>query len=328
MSSECADIPPLYHPPGMWVWDFWFAKQGPTYHAFHLQAPSCLGDARLKGKKEHVGHATSTDLVRWTNCGPAVVPLRGTWNDVCIATGSVAAHDGKWWMVFTGRGSKRSGIGLAVSDDLMSWRKVGDGPVAPLGQPFEGTWKGRNLRWIGLADPYVYPEPIDGWFYMVINSKVVGDPENTSGCLTTMRSRDMLEWEPHAVIAYPGLFDRLETPQLWSHRGRWYLYFGGAQDHGLPADFKARVPKQVQGFTRRGNFVFVSDRFAGPFEPKGRWWLSLPDGKGGYIAKVLPGPDGRDVLLITQGLKLSRPYPVTYEAEGSIALGMPSPEQP
>ena len=324
VTAELTDQPPLYHPPGMWCWDFWFAKQSDAYHAFYLEAPFCLGDPQRMHGNQHVGHATSPDLIHWTNQGPAAVPILGTWNDLSIATGSVVAHGGKWWMLYTGRGSNVSGLGLAVSDDLMAWRKVGDGPVVLLGKPFPGEWEGKPLQWVGLADPYLYPEPVDGWYYLVLNSQVVGEPISTSGCLTTMRSRDLQTWEPHSVLAFPRLFERLETPQLWRHGNRWYLYFGGAHDHGVPERFLAEAPEEVKHLTSRGNYVFTADSFEGPYAPTGKWWLTLPDGQWGYIAKVLPGPDGQDVLLMTTGgSKLSRPYPVTYAADGSLVLGLP-----
>lgn len=325
MAADATSPPALYHPPGMWAWDFWFARQGDTYHAFYLQAPFCLVEPMLKHNHQHVGHATSRDLWHWVNQGPALVPVQGTWNDLSIATGSTVAHDGRWWMVYTGRGSKGGGIGLAVSDDLMQWRKVGEGPVVPLGARFDGTWQGRPVQWVGLADPYIYPEPVDGWFHMIINSRMVGAPLNQSGCLTTMRSRDLKTWEPHAVLAYPQWWERLETPQLWRRGDRWYLYFGGAHDHELPEKFTADVPPEVRAMTRRGNFVFTSDRMDGPYEPRGTWWLKLPDGQWGYIAKVLPDPEGRDVLLIAIGSKLSAPYPVTYDPDGSVRLGLAAP---
>jgi predicted GH43/DUF377 family glycosyl hydrolase len=40
------------------------------------------------------------------------------------ATGSVVrGDDGRWYMWFTSKGSKNSGIALAVSDDLTTWEK-------------------------------------------------------------------------------------------------------------------------------------------------------------------------------------------------------------
>ena len=44
MAAAAEGETPLYHPVGMWSWDYWFAKQGDTYYAFYLQAPFCLGE--------------------------------------------------------------------------------------------------------------------------------------------------------------------------------------------------------------------------------------------------------------------------------------------
>jgi len=312
----------LYHPPGMWSWDFWFAKKGEVYHAFYLQAPICVGSHKLKQNyMMMIGHATSTNLNEWKNCGPVVCAIPGTWNDGYTATGSVVAHEGHWWMVYTGRNPGADGVGLAVSDNLYQWTKVGDGPIVPLSAEspsetadgvFTGHWKSQKLRWIGIADPYVYPEPIDGKFVMVLNAKVVGDPVATNGCLATLLSLDLKTWQPGPVLAYPQWFDRLETPQLWTHGGRWYLYFGGALDHGIPNN----LPQPIKDRGIRGNYVFTSDRWDGPYEPRGEWHMKIL----GYIAKVLPGPSGKDVLLITVRQQLSRPYLVVYPGAGGLGI--------
>ncbi len=314
---------PMYHPPGMWTWDYWFAVDGDTYHAFYLQAPMCLPDPALKHGHQHVGHAVSHDLVNWDDLGPALVPVHGTWNDLSIATGSVARHDGNWWMLFSGRGSKASGMGLAVSEDLVHWSKVGDGPVVPFGAQFKGEWEGRELTWFPLADPYVYPEPFDGWFYAVINARVVGEPIETSGCLAAMRSRDFSSWEPAGIWAFPKWFERMETPQVWTRDGKWYLYFGA--HGGLQHD--ALREGAPEAYHKAGNFVFMADRMEGPYEPVGQWWLNLPDGRSGYIYKVVEGPAG-DVLLTSIDCKLSSPYRVTYAGDGSMKLSVPSPNTP
>jgi len=316
-----ADDPGLYHPPGMRVWDFWFARADDAYHAFYLQQPA--GEGEFVGYPQ-VGHAASTDLVHWADQGPALTALRNTWNDVAIATGSTVSHAGKWWMVFTGWSTTDGGVGLAVSDDLMRWRKVGDAPIVPSSRRFDATWEGRPLQWRIFADPYVYPEPIDGWFYMVINAGVLDAPLAQRGCIATLRSRDLLTWEPSGIIAYPEWFERMETPQLWQRNGRWYLYFGGAHDSGVPEAFTAVTG--VTGQVVRGDYVFTAERFEGPYLPTGKWRLEVPTGgRYSYIVKVLPGPDGQDALLTAQEGKLSPPYRVTYAADGSLVIAAPAP---
>jgi len=312
-----------FAPPGMWTNDNWFAQDGDTYHAFYLQVPACIGDRNNwphRALLNQVGHATSKDLVHWTDQGPVIVPIPGTWIQA-LATGSVARFEGKWWMVFTVNQGK-PGVGLAVSEDLMTWKLVGDGPIIPTAV-YSGTWQGAPLKWWPCADPYLYPEPIDGWMVMVVNAKVEGAPADSSGCLATWRSRDLKTWEPGPVLLYPQSIDRLETPQLWQHGSRWYLYFGAAHDQKeISARWQAEAPEEIKT-RRRVNCLYMADRWDGDYQPSpGTWWLDkLPGGAWGYIHKVLPGPEGHDALLTTTGdLRLSRPYEVVYGEDGGVTL--------
>jgi len=134
----------------MYNQDLWFIRAGNTYHASYLLSMRCLDK---KGQMGHVGHATSHDLIHWTDQGPVIAPQTDTWNDDYIAASSVAALAGKYWMVYTGYGRNQRGIGLAVADDLMEWKKVGDKPVAPLGDAITSTWNGKLLTWKAVADP-------------------------------------------------------------------------------------------------------------------------------------------------------------------------------
>ncbi len=94
--------------PGHWVWDSWTAVDGDTTHLFYLHAPTALGDPDLRHRNAAVGHATSTDLVTWTDHGvvlehgPAGSPdASATW------TGSVTRDpSGLWRMSYTGSGSR------------------------------------------------------------------------------------------------------------------------------------------------------------------------------------------------------------------------------
>lgn len=316
MSASAQDLPPLFAPPGMNTNDNWFALDGDVTHAFFLQRPDHGGDAATGFP--NVGHATSRDLWHWEDHGTALFPIRGTWNDISIATGSIARHDGKWWMAYTARGSKVSGVGMAVSDDLFRWEKVGDRPVVPCGKVHEAIWEGKPVRWVFLADPYLFPEPVDGWYWMALNSRDVDAPVPEAGCVTLMRSRDMMNWESAAVMAYPKWFERLETPQMWEHGGRWYLYFGGAHDEGIP-----EIYTEMTGITRmpaRVNAVFIGETLEGPYRPVGDWKLDIPGAPWWYIAKVLPGPGGREAMIVTAQGRISWPYAVSYAEDGSVVV--------
>jgi len=74
----------------------------------------------------------------------------------------------------------------------------------------------------------------------------------------------------------------------------------------------------------RANHVLVSDRLEGPFHDPMDGWKHLPDGRRGYIAKVIEGPDGGDVLLATvDSSMLSLPYPVRYGPAGVPQIAPP-----
>lgn len=314
----------LFRPPGLGTCDVWFAVNNGVYHAFFLQFPEFARGHSATGFP-HVGLATSSDLWSWQYHGPVLVPLHDTWNDVAIATGSTVACNGKWWLVYSGHSSTDSGMGLASSDDLMHWQKVGDGPLVSFGrQKFDGQWQREAVEWYAIADPYILPDPVDGWYYAIFNAGIVGQPGNARGCIAAMRSKDIENWEPWRVLSWPKWFDRMETPQIWERGGRWYLYFGAAHDSGINETFveQSGLPAG-RAQRKRDNFVFVADTFAGPYRPRGKWWIDLPDNRHGYIMKVIRDPNGHDVLITTTEGCLSDPYPVTYADDGSLILHRP-----
>lgn len=316
----------------MWIWDNWFVKEGGQWHAFYLELPQAVGaERRWKDNDpyKHVGHAISTDLVHWQDAGPALCALPGTWNDRHIATGSILRHEGRWWMFFTGRGRQGDGVGLASSDDLMAW-KTEPQPLFPLADtfakqgrtPFESPWEGQPQQWTGISDPYVYPEAVDGWFYLVLCSRILNVPLEESGCLTLMRARDLHHWEPVGIMAWPRCFERMETPQLWRHADRWHLSFGGVINEPWAAQHQAALPALMHGLHSHQNYCFTLADFLQPAGIKDLHHIVSP--KGGYIMKVLPLDDDSDAALFTindaRGTSLSQPSRVHYHPDGSLEL--------
>jgi sucrose-6-phosphate hydrolase SacC (GH32 family) len=292
LAGEARQVP-AFQPKGHNAWDFWFAKSGDTYHAFYLEYPdkAALPDQSRRHGGQWVGHAVSKDLVHWEEHPVALkeAPARG------IATGSCVRDGDRWFMLLT-----YQGFTLAESDDLEHWRWKGR---ALFPSELSAVWKGEKLAFRLLADPYVYPEKNDGWWYAAINSQIVGVPKETSGAQVLMRSRDLLHWETHNVICYPRRFERIETSQMWTKNGRWYLHFGGAGGPG-------------------GSHVYVADRFDGPYEEKPWSRIELPRVGSFYLGKRVVAPDGGDVFLAGQGYAgLSLPQRMTYLPDGKILFG-------
>ena len=298
-----AVLPAQYQPQGQYSWDYWYARSGDTCHAYYLQYP-VNADQSQRHSRQTVGHAVSKDLSSWIEKPTALMALAGTWNDVGIATGSVVKKDGKWWMIFTGNSTSKGGIGLAYSTDLYTWIKQGNAPVIPGGTTFTTGWKGQTLACKPLADPYIYPEKTGDWYFLVINSQVVDAPVGQRGCALMLKSADLIKWQVHSIISYPGTFERMETTQIWKANGRWYLYFGGVTS------------------SSHKNFVYIANAFDGPYAPQPWSEIFLPEGKRYYIAKVEKGANGHDIYLA--GLEyraVSEPYLVNYDKiTGEISL--------
>ena len=312
-----------FQPQGRASWDMWFAKDADIYHMFFLEAPKYLGN-QVHGNSM-VGHATSKDLLHWHYEGPVLAPVNQSWNNQSIATGSVCKHGDQWYMLFSGWSSdeNKSGLGLASSRDLSSWKKFEDGPVVKIKKVFESEYQGKNYKWIAHRDPYIYPDKMDGWYYAIACARIQNVPIETSGALAMIRSRDMLSWEPYKIISFPGFLEWMETPQLWRHGDKWYIYFGAVRNDDLLERNKEIIPKAFQ-YSRLSNCYFVSDRFDGPFEPLNDHEIllaaPLEPGEWSYIFKFLSDPYGQDVAITCINFEISSPYLVHYEKDGALRL--------
>jgi len=67
--------------------------------------------------------------------------------------------------------------------------------------------------------------------------------------------------------------------------------------------------------------VYTGDTMSGPFVPNPNCELKLRNWDGWfYVAKVVRAPSGQDVLFGGVGGRMSWPYPIAYEADGSLTL--------
>ena len=97
------------------------------------------------GQIQKLGVATApghTDFSRgdWTQASDAsILAPELNWEGKCIEAPSVIAHKGKLFMFYAGNYNNHpQQIGLAVSNDGLSWKRVAESPFLPNGRP--GTW--------------------------------------------------------------------------------------------------------------------------------------------------------------------------------------------
>lgn len=300
--------------PDSWVWDSWYTRDDDgVHHAFFLRASRALVDPERRHTHASIGHAVSTDLVRWELVADALVPSdEPGWDDLATWTGNVVrAPDGRWLLFYTGVTRTPSTavqrIGVATSDDLITWTRHGSGPVV---EP-DPTWYGDRdgPDWAGAAwrDPWVFPDPNgDGW-HMLITAHATSGPPDGRGVIGHARSYDLREWTVGPPLTLPAGFGHLEVPQVAVVDGQPLLLFcsnfGPRADTGQlwampgpsvtgPWDVDKAQPVPVPGIYAPR---LVQDN-------SGSWQLV------GFVNVV----DGRFVG------ELCDPIPVSYTADGLI----------
>ena len=305
--------------PDRWIWDSWYIWDGDVCHAFYLCASKGLGDPNRRHRYTSVGHAISTDLVNWEILPDALSPSDSpafdswtTWTGSCVR-----GDDGKWWMFYTGTSREDGGqvqrIGAAVSDDLLNWAKVNQGPIlSASGEFYEklGDSKWHDEAW---RDPWVCKLDDDDRWHMFITARANDGDVAERGVLGHAVSNDLINWEIMQPLSSAGQgFGQLEVFQYAEVDGVPILIFCcGWRELGA---------QRLEGFGKRDatysvpvgkNLASVDFRKARAFEEQlvyagrlvrdndGRWFLL------GFVNEV----DGEFIGEICD------PIPVTADPE-------------
>jgi sucrose-6-phosphate hydrolase SacC (GH32 family) len=223
-----------------WVWDFWFADDGDTYHLFFLYASRALHDPEDRHYRASIGHATSTDLKTWTRIEDALVRgAAGDFDDLATWTGSTVRHpDGTWFTFYTGSrlapgGKNVQSIGYATSPDLITWTKSPDNPILRADPRWYETLADAAWHDEAFRDPWVFPDPDgDGWHMLVTARGRTGDPYGR-GVVGHARSTDLRTWSLQPPLTAPtgNGFGQLEVLQVADVDGRAVLLFSCLAEH-------------------------------------------------------------------------------------------------
>ncbi|HEY7967798.1 MAG TPA: family 43 glycosylhydrolase [Solirubrobacteraceae bacterium] len=312
-----------------WVWDFWFAKAAEEHHVFYLQAPRALARPALRHHHASIGHAVSRDLRTWRVLADALEPgPSGSWDDLATWTGSVLEHDGRWYMLYTGISRREQGliqrIGLAISDDLVSWSKHPGNPVLEADPRWYDLLDLRRWRDQSWRDPWLFRHPADGSLHCLITARSSLGTADGAGVVAHARSLDMIDWEVLPPVTTPGDFAQVEVPQLVRMHGRYVILVScQAEDHS-----RARIERLGGAAAQTGTFVFASDGLFGDYEcPNGP--IANPDGPLGplYAGKLLEREAGTWEFMAFRGDgdhdflgELTDPLAVVCDAEGQLAV--------
>jgi beta-fructofuranosidase len=219
--------------PDHWVWDFWLADDGATYHLFYLHAPHALGNPDLRHRNARIGHATSTDLIVWQNHGQVFdVGTAGSFDDTATWTGSVVrGADGRWRLYYTGSrflsqasNANVETIGMAVSDDLFTWHKL-PGPVAVADAALYETLGSSSWPEEAFRDPWVFQGEDSQW-HMLITARANHGEVMARGVVGHATSPDMQTWTVQPALSQiDGGFAHIEVPQIVEVDGTLHLIF-------------------------------------------------------------------------------------------------------
>jgi beta-fructofuranosidase len=250
----------------------------------------------------------------------------GAWDDLATWTGSVIKHDRRWYMLYTGISRAEAGliqrIGLAVSDDLMTWRKHPANPVIEADQRWYElldltSWRDQSWR-----DPWLFRSPRDGAFHALITARAATGDADGRGVVAHARSADLVRWRVLPPVTAPGDFAQVEVPQLVQLGDRRHILFSAhAEDHS-----RQRVDRLGPG--QEGTFTFTAtapgDQLrasATPIAPEGGPLGSL------YAGKLVEAqPRDWRFLAFRAGLgdafagEITAPLPVRQYPDGQLGI--------
>lgn len=258
----------FYSPKGMLLWDSWFIKKSNKYHIFHLQALPLKDLTKRPDDNVSIGHAVSNDLISWKELSTALKPDAGnTWDNLALWTGSVIEKDGKYYMFYTGRNKNPDikliqKIGLAISDDLINWKKFKNNPILEADNKVYEMKNGRNaIDMPGVfRDPFVFQDPKTKKYYMIITAREKGPDTEYNGCIAIAESNDLVHWELLPPLIAPGIYDEMEVPQMIIHNEIYYLFFS---THA--SNYKPDYAKKVGAFG--GRHCYYSNTLFGEYKP-------------------------------------------------------------
>ena len=219
--------------------EFAFLYEGGLFHLFYIRhnilAP------HLDSTEVDFGHAVSQDLESWAHLEPVLRARPGKWDDLHVWSPTIIRGNGVYYMYYTGvtippgQSHLYQRTGVATSTDLMSWERY-DEPVfdanrVPWAFADSSQYPGCQFR-----DPFVMPDPEASgrWLmYYVATPRdapsqlIVGVGFNDTGMSPW---RDLMPMWNTDAAHFLGF---IESPCVFDHAGRWYLFFTTNSGHPI-----------------------------------------------------------------------------------------------
>jgi beta-fructofuranosidase len=249
---------PIYHfsgpegrigdPNGLCFW------QG-NWHLFYQAFPA-------EDRRQHWGHAVSTDLIHWKDLPYAIYP----GPERQVYSGSTLVEENRVIAMYHGTAL---GNMIALSDDplLLNWEKVTGNAVIPT-----KSATGFPLPY-SVFDPCIWNR--DSVYYALSAGKITAPGGMPAGAAYLFRSKDLKKWEyMHQFVEgdrFSMVGDDFACPYFWPIGDRYIMYFFSHMSGGqfLLGDYD----------TKDNKFRVTSGSGHAGIGPPS----ATPDGKGGVI---------------------------------------------
>ncbi len=181
------------------------------------------------------------DLTAWKRHGPLFENgAKGAFDEYWCVLPCVHRFGNRWHLYYTGRsrggGGLQSfaGIGLAVSDDLLNWKRLSDEPILR-GDGFD-QWPG-NKGIAGGGSLIEVPQPNGNTLYRMHYTLATGKPSrdlriDQAKQSVSAHSRDGIEWTDKRVVLGPreeATYENAATIALniWKTSAGWRAIYAG-----------------------------------------------------------------------------------------------------
>jgi len=307
-----------YRPEGMTMWDPWFVAHEGQVHLFHLQRLAGRSK-RTAAEADHIGHATSRDLIHWTEQPLTVGPgEKGGMEDMQPWTGCAVVKDGVFHLFYTMRSSRDDArnqhIGLATSRDLVNWQRHPGNPVItpdPRWYVHEGKPEPDNK--VGCRDLKVIRDPAGNGWIGFFAATVPAEEEAEAACIALARSKDLIHWEQFPPAFAPKRYGEVEAHDVFPLGGKWWMTCLTSHGHGNRGIFAD--PNVV-----RGTIVAVADKPEGPYrEPVPGYALLGGDLTAGNTVSTVEF-EGKRYAIFQEGSRLSPPLELNVTPEGRLRM--------
>jgi hypothetical protein len=215
------------------------------FHIFYIRHDTSVID---DSTERDFGHATSSDLMIWTQSTP-VLPVRpSNWDNWHVWAPSIIAVSDSFIMFYTGVTNGPGfnlyqRMGIATSHDLTNWIRR-DAPIFDCTQPTWDVCDPLNAA-TSFRDPFVMPDPANpGTDVMYYSANLSSDPAQMVAGLasSTYPFATWTDVMPMLNTDIPQSFSqKIESPHVFSHvfptaDTLWYLFY--TTNSGHPINFE------------------------------------------------------------------------------------------